>query len=119
MGSLVRTSSALDSLAELVPDEAAQLETDGSSAVVPVAELTTDDLVIVRPGGRIPADGEVTEGRAHVDESMITGESTPVARETGDQVVAGTVATDSALRVQINAGRASIAHAALQRMVTE
>ena len=119
MGSLARTSSALESLAELLPDEAERLETDGSSAVVPVAELTTDDLVIVRPGGRIPADGEVTEGRAHVDESMITGESTPVAREAGDAVVAGTVATDSALRVQITAVGESTALAGIQRMVTE
>ncbi|WP_235912222.1 heavy metal translocating P-type ATPase [Ruania zhangjianzhongii] len=119
MGSLARTSSALDSLAQLLPDEAERLETDGSSAVVPVAELTTDDLVIVRPGGRIPADGEVTEGRAHVDEAMITGESTPVARQAGDQVVAGTVATDSALRVRITAVGESTALAGIQRMVTE
>src|SRR5699024_2498442 len=119
MGSLARTSSALDSLAELLPDVAERLGTDGSSAVVPVADLTEDDLVIVRPGGRIPADGQVTEGRAHVDEAMITGESTPVARETGDQVVAGTVATDSALRVQITAVGESTALAGIQRMVAE
>src|SRR5699024_6636472 len=119
MGSLARTSSALDSLAELLPDEAARLETDGSSAVVPVADLTEGDLVIVRPGGRIPADGQVTDGRAHADESMITGESTPVARESGAQVVAGTVATDSALRVQITAVRESTALAGIQRMVSE
>ena len=119
MGSLARTSSALDTLAQLLPDEAERLETDGSSAVVPIADLTEGDLVIVRPGGRIPADGEVTEGRAHVDEAMITGESTPVARQTGDAVVAGTVATDSALRVRITAVGESTALAGIQRMVTE
>ena len=119
MGSLARTSSALDTLAQLLPDEAERLETDGSSAVVPIADLTEGDLVIVRPGGRIPADGEVTEGRAHVDEAMITGESTPVAREAGDAVVAGTVATDSALRVRITAVGESTALAGIQRMVTE
>lgn len=119
MASLARTSSALDSLAQLLPDEAERIETDQSSAVVPVADLTTGDLVLVRPGGRIPADGEVTEGRAHVDEAMITGESTPVARATGDQVVAGTVATDSALRVRITAVGEGTALAGIQRMVTE
>ena len=119
MGSLARTSSALDTLAQLLPDEAERLETHGSSAVVPIADLTEGDLVIVRPGGRIPADGEVTEGRAHVDEAMITGESTPVAREAGDAVVAGTVATDSALRVRITAVGESTALAGIQRMVTE
>src|SRR5699024_7217391 len=119
MGSLARTSSALGSLAELLPDEAERLETDGSSAVVPVADLTEGDLVIVRPGGRRPADGAVSEGGAHVDESMSTGESTPVARESGEQVVAGTVATDSALRVQITAVGESTALAGIQRMVAE
>ncbi|HLR28571.1 MAG TPA: heavy metal translocating P-type ATPase [Ruania sp.] len=119
MRSLSRTSSALDSLAELLPDEAERLNDDGSSAVVPASEIALEDLLIVRPGGRIPADGEIVEGRAHVDESMITGESTPVARAVGEQVVAGTVATDSALRVQVNATGEQTALAGIQKMVSD
>ena len=73
MRSLARTSSALDSLAALLPDEAEKV--DGDEVVtVPPAELVAGDLVVVRPGGRVPADGEVVEGAAEVDESMITGE---------------------------------------------
>ncbi|MDX5317824.1 MAG: heavy metal translocating P-type ATPase, partial [Actinomycetes bacterium] len=87
MRSLAQTSSALDSLAALLPDEAEKVEGEGT-VVVPPAELVVDDVVVVRPGGRVPADGEVIDGGAAVDESMITGESSPVQREVGDRVVA-------------------------------
>ncbi|SED74162.1 heavy metal translocating P-type ATPase [Ruania alba] len=119
MRSLARTSSALDSLAELLPDEAERLTEDGGIETVAPAELELSDLVIVRPGGRVPADGEVIEGRAHMDESMITGESATVARGEGDSVVAGTVATDSGLRVRIAAVGEQTALAGIQRMVAE
>ncbi|UFU05449.1 heavy metal translocating P-type ATPase [Ruania halotolerans] len=119
MRSLARTSSALDSLAELLPDEAERVGADGSTETVPPSELELGDVVIVRPGGRVPADGEVSEGRAHMDESMITGESVPVARGVGDTVVAGTVATDSGLRVRIAAVGEQTALAGIQRMVSE
>ena len=69
---------------------------------VPVAALAAGDVVLVRPGARVPADGEIVDGAADMDESMITGESRPVARGEGDRVVAGTVATDSALRVRVD-----------------
>jgi Cu2+-exporting ATPase len=59
--------------------------------------------VVVRPGGSVPADGKIVDGRADMDESMVTGESRPVARGTGDPVTAGTVATDSGLRVEVTA----------------
>src|SRR5699024_4691600 len=67
------------------------------------ANLQLGDVVIFRPGGRIPADGTVVDGTADVDESMITGESRPVRREVGAHVVAGTVATDNALQVKVDA----------------
>src|SRR5699024_352138 len=102
-----------------LPDEAGRLTDDGSSAVVPAGAIAREDLLIVRPGGRIPADGEIVEGRAHVDESMITGESTPVARAVGEQVVAGTGATDSAVPVQVNATGAQTALAGIQKMVSD
>ena len=73
MRSLAQTSSALDSLAALLPDEAERVEGDQTVTVSP-SELQVGDIVIVRPGGSVPADGTITEGRAHLDESMITGE---------------------------------------------
>ena len=75
--------------------------------------------MVVRPGGRVPADGEIVDGSAHVDESMITGESRPVRRGVGDPVVAGTVATDSGLRVEVTAVGDDTALAGIQRLVTE
>ncbi|MFD4181894.1 heavy metal translocating P-type ATPase [Rhodococcus sp. NPDC058514] len=118
MRSLGQASSALESLAALLPDEAERLDGD-EPVTVPTSELTTGDLVIVRPGGRIPADGTVVSGAADVDESMITGESAAVRREAGDRVVAGTVTTDSALRVQITAVGDDTALAGIQRLVSE
>jgi Cu2+-exporting ATPase len=118
MRSLAQTSSALDSLAALLPDEAEKVEGDRVVTVAP-AELATGDVVVVRPGGRVPADGEVVEGTADVDESMITGESKPVRRAPGDKVVAGTVATDTALRVRVTAVGDDTALAGIQRLVAE
>jgi len=118
MRSLAQTSSALESLAALLPDEAEKVVGDGVVTVAP-ADLTLGDTVVVRPGGRVPADGRVTEGTADVDESMITGESRPVARGPGDHVVAGTVATDTALRVRITAVGEDTALAGIQRLVAD
>ena len=118
MRSLAQTSSALDSLAALLPDEAERIE--GASLVtVDPADLRTGDLVLVRPGASVPADGTVVEGRADVDESMITGESRTVERTTGDRVVAGTVATDSNLRIEVTETGEGTALAGIQRLVSE
>ncbi len=119
MRSLAQTSSALDSLAALLPDEAERVGADGSVHNVSASELATDDVVVVRPGGRVPADGEVISGTAQMDESMITGESVPVTRTTGDTVVAGTVATDSGLRVRVSAVGEDTALAGIRRLVAE
>lgn len=118
MRSLAQTSSALDSLAALLPDEAEKVVGD-QVVTVPPAELVLGDVVIVRPGGRVPADGEVVDGTADVDESMITGESRPVRRGVGDTVVAGTVATDTAIRVRVAAVGEDTALAGIQRLVAE
>jgi Cu2+-exporting ATPase len=118
MRSLAQTSSALDSLAALLPDEAEKVDGDRVVTVTP-AELVTGDVVVVRPGGRVPADGQVTEGTADVDESMITGESRPVRRAPGDAVVAGTVATDTAIRVRVTAVGDDTALAGIQRLVAQ
>ncbi|HEU0181516.1 MAG TPA: heavy metal translocating P-type ATPase, partial [Agromyces mariniharenae] len=123
MRSIAATSSALDALAALLPDEAERVTdaTDGTSTVETVApaDLRVGDVVIVRPGGRVPADGDVIDGTAAMDESMITGESTTVSRGPGDHVVAGTVATDTAIRVRVSAVGDDTALAGIQRLVAQ
>ena len=118
MRSLAQTSSALDSLAALLPDEAEKID-GGTTVLVPPAELRLDDVVLVRPGASVPADGTIIDGTAEVDESMVTGESRTVGRTVGDAVVAGTVATDSALRVRVTAIGDDTALAGIQRLVSE
>ncbi|MDO5512298.1 heavy metal translocating P-type ATPase [Corynebacterium sp.] len=118
MRSLAQTTSALDSLAALLPDEAEKVDGDEVVAVAP-ADLVVDDVVIVRPGASVPADGRIVDGSASMDESMVTGESKAVRRGIGDQVVAGTVATDSGLRVQVTAIGADTALAGIQKLVTD
>ncbi|KUH85776.1 MULTISPECIES: heavy metal translocating P-type ATPase [unclassified Mycobacterium] len=118
MRSLAQTTSALDSLAALLPDEAERIVDGGTETVTP-AELKLGDVVLVRPGGNVPADGDIVDGAADVDESMVTGESRPVRRAVGDHVVAGTVATDSALRVKVSAVGDDTTLAGIQRLVAE
>ncbi|WNG92748.1 heavy metal translocating P-type ATPase [Mycobacterium sp. ITM-2016-00318] len=118
MRSLAQTSSALDSLAALLPDEAERVSGDTTVSVAP-ADLLVGDVVIVRPGATVPADGEIVDGAAHVNESMVTGESVPVRREVGDHVVAGTVATDSGVRVRVTAVGDDTTLAGIARLVTE
>ncbi|MEA5116559.1 MAG: heavy metal translocating P-type ATPase [Propionicimonas sp.] len=118
MRSLAQTTSALDSLAALLPDEAERLDGEQVVKVAP-SELRVGDVVLIRPGGSIPADGRIVEGRAAVDESMVTGESRPVERAEGDRVVAGTVATDSGLQVQVTATGDDTALAGIRRLVAE
>ncbi|MCU1559328.1 heavy metal translocating P-type ATPase, partial [Mycetocola sp.] len=118
MKSLAQTSSALDSLAALIPDEAERVDGDTVVTVLPSA-LRVGDLVVVRPGGRIPADGQIAEGSADIDEAMVTGESMPVRRSIGDPVVAGTVATDSGLRIRVTAVGEQTALAGIRRLVSD
>src|SRR5919199_4583743 len=94
MRAVGQARGALAALAELLPDEAERV-VDGHLETVPLDHLAPGDLVLVRSGGRVPADGQIVEGEAELDESMVTGESKPVPKEAGEKVVAGTVATDS------------------------
>ena len=118
MRSVEQTTSALDSLAALLPDEAERVE-DGEIVTVSPEDLKVDDIVLVRPGSSVPADGQIVEGQAAIDESMITGESRPVTREAGDGVTAGTVATDSGLRIRVTATGDDTALAGINRLVAE
>ncbi len=119
MRALGQASSALDALAALLPDEADRIAADGTTEQVVLSELAVGDLVLVRSGARVPADGCVEDGEAELDESMITGESRPVPKRRGDRVVAGTVATDSALRVRVTAVGEQTALAGIRRLVEQ
>jgi len=118
MRALGAASGALEALAALLPDTADKITSEGV-VEVPVAELAADDVVLVRSGGRVPADGVVVSGSAAMDESMITGESRPATRNEGERVVAGTVATDNSIRVRITAVGEETTLAGIQRLVAE
>ncbi|WP_230689136.1 heavy metal translocating P-type ATPase [Micromonospora sp. WMMC415] len=119
MKAIGQARGALTALAALLPDDTERVGPDGSVTRVPVSELRVGEVVLVRPGGRVPADGRITDGAAELDESMITGESRPVTRSVGDRVVAGTVATDSAIRVEVEAIGEETTLAGIQRMVAQ
>ncbi|MFC7430461.1 MULTISPECIES: heavy metal translocating P-type ATPase [unclassified Agrococcus] len=118
MRSLAQTTSALDALASLLPDEAERVTATGLELVAP-ADLLVGDVVVVRPGAAVPADGRVVDGSAALDESMVTGESRTVTRGIGDAVTAGTVATDSSLRVEVVATGDDTALAGIRRLVAD
>jgi P-type Cu2+ transporter len=118
MKAIGQASNALEALAELLPDDA-ELVTESGVETVPLSQLGEGDTVLVRPGGRVPADGRVTEGSGDIDESMLTGESRPVSKSRGDRVTAGTVALDSALRIKVDAVGEQTALAGIKRLVEE
>ncbi len=118
MKAIGRASGALAALADLLPDTAEVIDGD-ETRQVPVSELRVGSIVLVRAGSRVPADGTIINGDAELDESMITGESKPVAKSRGDSVTAGTVSTDSSIRVQVDAVGDETALAGIQRMVAE
>jgi Cu2+-exporting ATPase len=119
MKAIGQAQGALAALAELLPDEAERVGTAGEIETVSVGALRLGDVVLVRSGGRVPADGVITEGEAELDESMITGESRPVAKQPGGKVVAGTVSTDSSIRVRVEAMGEQTALAGIQRLVAD
>jgi P-type Cu2+ transporter len=116
MRAISQARGALNALAALLPDTAERV--NGSEVqTVPLAELRVGDVVLVRPGTRVPADGEVVEGAAAVDESMITGESKAVSKATGAAVIAGTVAGGGSLRVRVSAVGEQTALSGIMRLV--
>ena len=119
MRAIGQARGALAALAELLPDEAERVTEDGATETVPVRELQVGDVVLVRPGGSVPADGTIVQGSADVDESMITGESNPVSRGEGDRVVAATVVADASLRIEVTATGDDTTLAGIERMVAD
>jgi Cu2+-exporting ATPase len=116
MKAITQARGALDALAALLPDSAERVTNSGVEKV-PLADLRSGDLVLVRPGSRVPADGTVIEGTADVDESMITGESRAVSKGPGSVVVAATVAAGGSLRVQVTAVGEQTALSGIMRLV--
>jgi Cu2+-exporting ATPase len=116
MRSIAQARGALSALAELLPDTAERITADGTEEV-PIAALAVGDVVLVRPGARVPADGTVSDGMADVDESLITGESKAVAKEPGDAVIAGTVAAGGSLRIKVTATGEATALSGIMRLV--
>jgi Cu2+-exporting ATPase len=101
MRSVMGASKALEALAKLMPSDAHKLMPDGSMKDVPLGELAVGDKVVVKPGEKVPADGEVIDGETSVDESMLTGESKPVTKKTGAQVTGGSLNGEGSITVEI------------------
>ena len=118
MRSISRAQGAVKELAKLLPDRASRILGD-AIVEVPVSKLVTGDLVLIRPGARLPADGTVREGTSHVDESMLTGESKPIQKTVGDPVIAGTVNTAGSLRVEVTTVGEQTTLAGIMRLVEQ
>jgi P-type Cu2+ transporter len=116
MRAVSQAHGALNALAALLPDTAERVK-GVEVQTVPSSELQVNDIVLVRPGTRVPADGAVVEGLADVDESMITGESKAVSKGPGATVIAGTVASGGSLRVRITAVGEQTALSGIMRLV--
>jgi Cu+-exporting ATPase len=96
-----KAGAAIEGLVQLAPQSAVKLEANGAETEVPVSSLRPTDRVLVRPGGRIPTDGRVAAGESAVDESLVTGESVPVPKAPGDQVIGGTLNTSGRMEVRV------------------
>jgi P-type Cu2+ transporter len=120
MRSIRQASGALGELARLMPDEAEQIMDNGETRKVPTAHLQLGDLLLVRPGASIPTDGEVVVGESDVNEAMITGESRPVKKEPGSQLLGGTINEgEGSLRLRVTATGDKTALAGIMRLVEE
>jgi Cu2+-exporting ATPase len=122
MRSITQAQGALKELTKLLPDQAFRVTGGGTGEQleqVRVADLRDGDLVLIRPGERVPADGSVVSGQSAVNESMITGESQPVEKQPGDTAIAGTVNTAGSLRVRVTATGSHTALAGIMRLVEQ
>jgi Cu2+-exporting ATPase len=122
MRSIMQAQGALAELAKLLPDTATRVVVEGGierPEEVPVSQLREDDLVLVRPGANIPADGLVQEGASEVNEAMVTGESRPLPKKSGDRVIAGTVNGSGSLRIKVTGTGEHTALAGIMRLVEQ
>lgn len=119
MRSIRQAAGALDELAKFLPDTAERVRPDGTTEEVTVDILHSGDIVLVRPGTSVPADGQVAEGESDINEAMITGESKPVTKKIGDTVIAGSINGDGSLRVRVEATGEETALAGIMRLVEQ
>ncbi|WP_088050545.1 heavy metal translocating P-type ATPase [Virgibacillus dakarensis] len=101
MRSVIGASNALEELVKLMPNEAHKLDENDEVRDVPVSDLKNKDRVLVKPGEKIPVDGTITDGKSAIDESMLTGESVPVEKNKGDEVIGGSVNKEGSLTIQV------------------
>jgi Cu2+-exporting ATPase len=101
MKSVMGASNALEELAKMMPSEARRIKENGDTEDVEIGELENGNQILVRPGEKIPADGVITEGESHINESMLTGESKPVGKSKGDKVIAGSVNDNGTLKINV------------------
>ena len=101
MRSVMGASNALEELVKLMPSEAHQLDEDGNVHDVKVSDLKNEDLVLVKPGEKIPVDGTIIDGNSSIDESMLTGESVPVEKEKGNEVIGGSINKEGSLTIKV------------------
>src|SRR6266498_4574913 len=101
MRSVLGASRALEELVRLLPSEAHRLRSDGATEDVPLTVLKSGDLVLVKPGEKIPTDGSITEGRTTINQALLTGESQPVEKVAGDEVLGGAVNGEAAITVRV------------------
>jgi Cu2+-exporting ATPase len=101
MKSIMGASKALEELAKLMPDEAHKIDDDGNVADVPVSELKHKDKLLIKPGEKISADGKIFEGKTSISEAMITGESKPVSKGEGDEVIGGSINGEGSIKIEV------------------
>ncbi|RUM93299.1 MAG: heavy metal translocating P-type ATPase [Thiomicrospira sp.] len=118
MRSIHQAQGALHKLAKLLPDMALKID-DSGEYELPVSELKIGDLILVKPGARVPADGVIQKGQSALDESMITGESRSVKKQTGDEIIAGTVNGSGSLRVKVSGTGDNTKLSGIMRFVAE
>ncbi|HEX8691236.1 MAG TPA: heavy metal translocating P-type ATPase [Longimicrobium sp.] len=118
MRSISQAQGALHELAKLLPDTAVRVA-GGRTEEVPISELKEGDVVLVRPGAGVPADGTVASGESSVNEAMITGESRPVRKSPGERVIAGTVNGEGSLRVEVTGTGERTTLAGIMRLVEQ
>ena len=118
MRSVQGAQGALKELARLLPDQAEVIRGERTE-VIPLAELAEKDTVLVKPGGKVPADGRIVDGQSDLDESIITGESRPVSKKPGDEAVAGSINGDGTLKVEVTKIGEATFLAGVMRLVAE
>ncbi len=114
-----RARAGIRALADLMPRTALRLRPDNTTEQVPADRLAVGDLVLIRPGDRVPCDGLIEEGTSALDESPVTGESVPVSRGPGDPVVAGSINAEGAIRVRVTRAASDNTIARIIRMVED